>query len=265
MRSERASESLWPAAALWAPFYDDLAVLARGRGVEVILDGLGGDELLDAGIPAGRALRRRPLAFGRWLRAEGRYVSTARASARASLRRPGRPVLPSWLAPDPVLRAALEERLQAPPARLRGSPRGGSRRSTARRRPRDRPRRRLARLGLRRRSPLWDAEVVTLLDGLDPAQLVAGGMPKAPARAYLAGRVPAIAGAWPRPRVADTLYADLIEELTRRATKPLTELERLGILPRSRDAALFPKALLWTILSTELWLNAQSGRVDARA
>jgi asparagine synthetase B (glutamine-hydrolysing) len=223
-----ARESLWPTPAVWSPPFEDLTHAARAAGASVLLDGLGGDELLDAGYAAGRALVARPWWLPFWLQAERRYTGSARRSLKALAER-GRVGFAEDRRhdlTDPNLSMQREETFD------RGT-----------------------RTGLRRRHPLWDADVVDLLHGLPAEALVARGQPKAPARAYLRRRVPAIQGAWPRPKVANVLATAVHSELDRLlATAGTPRLAGLGIMDRDIpvDGLRFDRT--WRMLCLENWL-----------
>lgn len=221
--------SLWPVAAPWSPVFEALAERARVAGAGVILDGLGGDELLDAGYAAGRELLVRPWWLRSWLRAERRYAGGVLGSLRA-VARGGRPSYAVERARDAVSARLAMQREDSFDRGLR--------------------------TGVPRRHPLWDAAVVDLLDGLPPEALVAGGHPKSPARSYLAARVPAIAGPWPRPRVADSVAAALTKELQRvRTDSGVPLLERLGIVSGTLYEPTPHFTRLWLMLSVERWLE----------
>ena len=258
----RIEGSIWPTPALWAPVFDGLAEHAVARGATLLFDGIGGDELLDPGIAAGRALRRRPIAFARWLRAESRFTTTARSSLRAVLApRAGPPLLPDWVAPDPALRRALEERLVSPPRDLASTHEADLLDPVAAA-GREEAFTHSASLGLTRHHPLWDPGVVELLFGLDPAGFSAGGLPKAPVRGYLARRVPSLTGPWPRPEYADHVLAGMFSEAGRLAGGGFPFLEELGISPRARDTPMFDPEQMLAILRVERWIR--SGEMGAR-
>ncbi len=252
---ERLGASLWPTVAPWASTFDDLALEARERGAEVLLDGQGGDDLLDAGFAAGTLFRRRPVALLRWLQAERRYTGAIRPSLAALRDRPRPPErAPDWLAPE--LRDDVERRFAAAPvgyAAVRDADVVDAVLSAQREETFDHG----LRTGLFQRHPLWDAELVALLDGLDPAALVAGGHPKSPARRYLRHHVPAVRGAWPRPKTADIVARQILANL-RSAHPRLEFLAELGVV---RDPAISPtQGVYWRILSLQDWLSAAAGQ-----
>jgi asparagine synthetase B (glutamine-hydrolysing) len=226
---ELVRESLWPVAAPWAPVFEELAERARRRGAGVLVDGLGGDELLDAGYAAGRALLRRPWWLMSWLRAERLYTGGASASLRALVKR-GSIGYDGERRRDVIDAGASMQREDSYDRGLR--------------------------TGLPRRHPLWDAALVDLVDGLPPEALVASGDPKSPARGYVRGRIQEISGDWPRPLVADRLAAALREGLERCVVdRGMPHLQRLGVAPALSDPSALPFGRLWPMLSVESWLE----------
>ena len=257
---ERVASSLWPTAAMWAPVFDGLAATAAAEGVRVLADGQGGDDLVDAGLAAGSALWPRPLALASWLLAERRYAGSFRTPLRHLVRtlRPGTRSTanaPAWLA-DPF-RTEIAARLAARPrtyAAIRRADLTGSMLAAQREETFDAGMRR----GLTHCHPLWDSELVRLLDGLSPQALVAGGYPKSPARAYLRLRIPAVRGAWPRPALATDLLGGLLDRDGARlwAQKGGGEqLARLGVIERGIPLAGYPTGRQWPIMSMEYWLE----------
>jgi asparagine synthetase B (glutamine-hydrolysing) len=222
-------ESLWPTPAVWAPVFEELADEAQSFGTGVLMDGLGGDELLDAGYAAGRALLNRPWRLPAWLLAERRFTGSARDSLRKLLDQ------------NRVSYEAERERDILDP-RL-----GEQREETF-----DRGHR----TGLPRRHPLWNASIVDLLTGLPPEALVAGGEPKSPARAYLRQRIPTIAGVWPRPKVANVLAAAVLGDLRRHlAANGTPRLVALGVVPGDDRDTILPFSRIWPMLCLESWLG----------
>lgn len=255
----RSGESLWPTPAVWAPVFDDLAVRSREAGAQTLIDGQGGDDLLHAAVAGGRELLLRPRALAEWLLSEKRYVSSVRSSiaALAGSFRTREPALPQWLAAD--LRPELADRLARRPRRyaeIRSADVVDGVLAAQREEAADFA----SRHGLRHAHPLWDDEVVSLLDGLPPAALVAGGDPKSPARSYLRRRLSEPAGVWPLPAVADNPVRRLLgaggEAAWRRlgGARRLFELEILdeGLVPG--DLALTSFAI---ILRVESWLRGR--------
>ena len=204
---DRAAESLWPTGSAWVPVYDDLADDARAAGIRSIFDGIGGDELLDAGLrPARRALTHLrirtllDLAAAERGYTGGGIVSVLRAAA------PRRPARHRWQPPSfiaPEHRAALCELAATPRDDLLST-----RLSAGWEESWDTG----LRQGVTYHHPLWTASVVTLVRGLPLEALISKGQAKSPARNYLAQRLPGITGSWPRPGVADVLLVALQKE-----------------------------------------------------
>ena len=259
---ERAAGELWPIAPAWARAFDELGLRAHEAGARLLLDGQGGDDLLDAGLAGGRELLLRPRAFAGWLEAERRYTGGRRQSLRAvagSFRPRRPPTLPEGLPADPRLRAELVERLASRPrgyAAVREADVTDPALSAQREATFDRGRR----LGAEHVHPLWSARLVELLDGLPPAALVAHGDPKSPARAYLAGRLAQPRGAWPRPAVADTLFRAVAAEAHRHLREPgaLENLRALGLVDKSVDRP-YRDGLIWPMLCVDWWIGSREG------
>ncbi|CAN5666999.1 asparagine synthase (glutamine-hydrolyzing) [soil metagenome] len=257
---ERAASSLWPTAAMWAPVFDGLAAMAAAEGVKVLADGQGGDDLVDGGLAAGGALWPKPLALASWLLAERRYAGSFRTPLRHLVRtlRPGTlstTEAPAWLA-DPF-RTEIAARLVARPrtyAEIRRADLTDSMLAAQREETFDAGMRR----GLTHCHPLWDSELVRLLDGVPPQALVAGGYPKSPARAYLRLRIPAVRGAWPRPALATDLLGGLLARDGARLwaqTGGSEQLARLGLIEGGTLLAGYPTSSQWTMMSMEYWLE----------
>jgi len=263
---DRIAESLWPTPALWAPVFDALVLEAQAAGARVVLDGQGGDDLLDAGIAGGAALLRRPTDFARWALAERRYTGSALGAARAAvalrLRRTPETTLPAWIAPDPSLRAELRDRLAS-------APRGYAERrrldvvdpvlAAQREATYDRG----LRIGMRHLHPLWHPRIVELLDGLPPAALVGAGDPKAPALHYLRSRLEEPRGAWPRPSLADDLLGRAVSAGVSAAWERFgggpRRLAALGVLAETPYLRDFSLPEIATTLSLESWIHGLGG------
>lgn len=250
----RAGESLWPTQALWAPVFDTLSDRGRQAGARVLLDGQGGDDLLDAGYEAGRELLASPVGLANWLRAERRYTGGIIPSLRALLpRRAVPPSLPPWLAHD--LRDSVLERFHATPRRY-GAVRTADAVDAELAAQREETFDRGTRTGLVQRHPLWDAGVVALLNGLPPSALVAHGHPKSPARAYLRAQVPQIVGPWPKPMRADSLANALSNTLRAHAKQNgFPNLAAHGVILENRTT--HPQNhQIWRMMCLERWVNA---------
>jgi asparagine synthetase B (glutamine-hydrolysing) len=261
---ERVAATLWPTSAMWAPVFDALAGDAARDGAGVLVDGQGGDDLLDAGMSVGRELLARPRALGDWLRAEHRYTGTVRAPLRHLARglvgrsRPDAPQAPAWLNDTRwhEVASSLVERPRSY-AEVRRSDLTDGVLAAQREETWDSGLRR----GLAHRHPLWDPEVVRILDGVAPGALVAGGDPKSPARAYLARRLPSIRGPWPQPALATDLLSDLLAGAEDRweACGRGEILTKHAVLAADTPFRAFHRQVQWPILSLEYWLRTSGG------
>ncbi|HWJ33453.1 MAG TPA: asparagine synthase-related protein [Gaiellaceae bacterium] len=263
---DRLGDSLWPTPALWAPVFDDLVARGRSEGVRVLLDGQGGDDLLDAGMSGGAALLRRPAAFAQWALAERRYTGSAARAIGAVVKRrflgKETETLPSWLAPDPALRSELLDRFASVPSTYADQRRldvldpllSAQREETF-----DRG----LRIGLLHTHPLWHPLVVELLSGLPPAALVTGGNPKAPALRYLRSRLQEPRGTWPRPSLADDLLGRAVAAGAPAAWERFGGgphlLAELGVLAKTPDSRDFPLAEIVATLTIESWIHGLGG------
>ena len=257
---ERALElsrtSLWPVNSPWITVYEPLLADARAAGCRVLLDGVGGDELLDVGVePARRFLRRgRFRALRDLAQAERVYRGRSpRHVLRAALGR-GRPPVadpaPAWVA-DASLRQQLDERGAAPlPADdlldtvLAAHAEASADMAIAG--------------GYRHVQPLLHAEVIELVHALPPEALVRDGDPKSPARAYVRERVSAVSGRWPRPAVVTDMLERLVASDASRAWQTLggsRELVELGLRLPDRPTGELDAGLEWAMLSMEGWLQ----------
>jgi asparagine synthetase B (glutamine-hydrolysing) len=255
---DRVASSLWPTAAVWAPVFDGLAATAAAEGVKVLVDGQGGDDLVDAGLAGGSALWPRPLPLVSWLLSERRYAGSLLSPLRHLIRtiRLGTSSTaepPDWLA-EPY-RTDIAARLAARPrayAEIRRADLTDAVLSAQREETLDTG----WRLGLTHVHPFWDSEMVRLLDSLPPQALVTGGYPKSPARMYLRERVPAVHGAWPRPALATDLLGGLLARAGARVwarTGPGEQLAKLGLIESPKGC--YPSRGAWPILSVEYWLD----------
>jgi len=228
LRDALALSAEWPQPVwnMWAPVYLPLARQAAGRGCGVILTGRGGDEWLTVspylladqirrGDVAGAArligARRRSNALsgagatGRLIwRTAGRPLASAALDAVAPAmwhRRRQRRLLgerPSWVAPDPAVRRAMDERIDRwiDPAR----PAGGfyqRETRTALRHPAithdmEETQEFGRRHGLRMLHPFWDVDLIELLHRVPPDLLMRDGRSKWLLRRSVASRLPGL-------------------------------------------------------------------------
>jgi asparagine synthase (glutamine-hydrolysing) len=300
----------WPVPMwnIWAPAYEHLGRLARQQGSASILTGRGGDEwltitpylaadLVRAGDVAGLhrllAMRRRSQnlhglgAHARllWLTA-GRPLASAALDAIAprlwQSRRRARLLAerPSWVAPDPQVRAAMDGRVEGwmTPAR----PRQGfyvREMRTALLHPAitqdlEETQEFGRRLGLHVLHPFWDVDVIELLYRAPPHLLMADGRSKSLLRRQLSDRLPGL-GLERRGKVtAGGVFRNLVQ---REATAAWTRLGgmralgKLGIVNSSGVQSVLPAALeagptrhtgrVWELLTLETWVRERFGVV----
>ena len=246
---ERAAGSLWPTGSPWQPVYDDLALEARDSGVSQIFDGIGGDELLDAALgPARRAVTHLRFGVMRDIAAAergyvgGGMLSVLRAAAPRRQRRRWQP--PPYIASR--YQAALRELADA-----RSDDLLSTRIAAAWEETWDAG----LRQGVRYHHPMWAAGVVALVRGLPLEALVARGQAKSPARSYLADRIPAISGPWPRPAVADSLLRAFEREHARQAPAAGALLVELGIVS-APSLGRNPEKMTASMMLLEQWLHS---------
>lgn len=286
--------------------YDRLALVAREQGCSVILSGIGGDDwLLPPPVMAADALQRGDVSavvqlarawlaywpgFGLrdlvsdllWphglrplLVAPADRVAERVAPLRMAVRRARRTAraLPEWLASEPGLREALVETIAS--ERMRPGLRGLARRS----------RQRLLshgstsimleqsfaasqRTGVRVQAPLLDPDVVSVINSLPPARLVAHGRAKALAAELAGTRVAAYRDRWPATVYGDSLWRGALAAEGSSAWTSLDglpALANLGIVDEARfrkqvqapvgssaEAARMIRALI-----LERWLQAR--------
>jgi asparagine synthetase B (glutamine-hydrolysing) len=245
---ELTAAMLWPAASAWFSVWGTLRQAALGRGAVVLLDGGGGDELLDPGLdPARGFLRRARLgALFDLARAEHAYTGAhAHTVLRAAVGR-GRPAprepLPDWIR-DPALRAALEERAASAPSDDLLDGFGAAAREASFAAAQEG--------GYVHAHPFYDHEVVALGRGLPEEALVRGGDPKSPARAYVRSALPQIAGRWPRPAVVGSMQDDLLARV-RESPPAAGVLAGLGL---DHSNGRWESGLAWARMSLAAWFD----------
>jgi len=297
-----------PVLSPWQAVYTGLLQSARRLGLTHMLLGTGGDDLFNVDLGYGadrlaafdlgglwrfyRAHRRSSpfsaLRIARVVLWDGAIVPESRRLARAVLERSAprsarwlikrRRSIPSWLAADQNLAAALlERRLSAVPA-----DRAPGERSyvLALRRLTQAPLLLLEldqghawarHLGLTFLFPYFDRDVVQLSLRTHPDHLMAGGRAKAPLRRLVASRLPSVSI---RARKVD--FTQMVHQVLRRAghrawrrlggPRMLAELGVVDPVPVNRlmddyfvgDGTGWSRT--WSILSTEMWLRARAGR-----
>jgi asparagine synthase (glutamine-hydrolysing) len=302
---EAAASTPAPPVNLWLPAYSGLMDEGSRQGCAVVLTGEGGDEWL-APPPSYAADRLAALdlaALYRILRARWREVPLPRATtlrtvlwawaARPLLRQAAgvaldawspsatrayrlRSVsssLPSWLAPDPLLRRAMVEVVvdalpdPAPRAvypqtkwRLASHPLLGLMLEEWFEQGRTR--------GVRICAPLLDADLVEFLYHVSPRVLLRGGQTKWLARATLERRFPALPR-WPKAVYADLFWRSLMAREGPTAWWQLggvPRLSELGLVDPNRFATAVESAFssgdflttrqVWRTCMLEAWLRS---------
>jgi asparagine synthase (glutamine-hydrolysing) len=293
----------WPQPMwnIWAPAYMELARRAAFAGCDVVLTGRGGDEwftispylladLLGRGdlIGALRFLRMRSRSNGLggirgaaglvWTTA-GRSLGSAAlatiAPGRWQVRRRRRLLSerPAWVAPDPAIRRAMDERVERwmDPAR----PDQGfyvREARTAVRHPAvthdmEETQEFGRRFGLRLMHPFWDVDLVSALSRVPPAMLMGQGRSKCFLRRRLAARFPGLGLATRGKITAGHVFQAALQ---RDATTVLARLggprslARIGAVAvetiESRGRPQEPRdwggpGRLWTLLTLETWVR----------
>jgi asparagine synthetase B (glutamine-hydrolysing) len=296
-----------PLIGFFSPVYERLMLDGKDRGAQVILTGGGGDDLLGVttrlagdlvgqgrfvdlyrlwhsywrsySIPPHRMLRRIVWSFGAkkvlaWME-EGALRKVAPAALRAQRRWLLDRKLPEWLAPDPRVRAALDERLQ--PALDAARPKPGEIYASQGRSMLDHvivsleleeQFERSERLGIPIRAPYWDADLMQLLARIHPRALMRNGRSKALVREPLARRFPVLALERQKKITTGNFWPKRLPE-ARTAWTGLggaRTLDELGIVDgRVLDAAvtkilqnpddLFGAFRIWTVLKVEAWVR----------
>jgi asparagine synthase (glutamine-hydrolysing) len=294
----------WPQPMwnIWAPAYADLARRAQTRGTRLILTGRGGDEWLTVTpylladlaargdvTGAWRLLQARRRSHGlRGWRAQARFawLTAARPLASATLdrvaphwwhrRRRARLLRerPGWIAPDPVVRAGMDARIERwiEPAR---PPHGFYVREmrTALFHPAvahdmEETQEFGRRFGQRVLHPFWDVDLVSALYRMPPALLMRDGRSKWLLRRTLAARLPGL-GLEHRGKVsasgvfrhmlgreADQAWRRLggLRALTSLGILSSTGVQWMGLSPSSIDA-LGGAGRVWSLLNLETWVR----------
>jgi hypothetical protein len=183
--------------------------------------------------------------------------------------------LPAWLAPDPRVRAALDDRLQ--PALEASRPRPGEIYASQGRDMLDHvivsleleeQFERSERLGIPIRAPYWDADLMYLLARIHPRALMRNGRSKALVREPLSRRFPVLALERQKKITTGNFWPRRLPE-ARKAWGVMggaRTLEELGIVDgRVLDAEvtkildnpddLFGAFRIWTVLKVEAWVR----------
>jgi len=294
-----------PVWNMWAPAYMPLARLAAARGRGVILTGRGGDEWLTISpyLLADQLKRGDIVGAVRLIRMRQQSNSLVgwRAAARLVWRTAGRPLAsaaldaiapalwhqrrrrrllserPDWVAPDPAVRRAMDERIERwiDPAR----PVGGfyQRESlTALRHPAvthdmEETQEFGRRHGLRVMHPFWDVDLIELLHRVPPHLLMMDGRSKWMLRRKIGQRLPGLG----LERRGKTSAAHVFQGLLEREAPPAwgrlggaPALERMGVV-RTADIesgrsgqGLIERTggagRLYTLLNLEAWVQQRA-------
>jgi asparagine synthetase B (glutamine-hydrolysing) len=299
-----AQGACWPQPMwnLWSPAYTALARHAVARGRQVILTGRGGDEWLTISPYLLADQLKRGDFSGAWrliqMRRRSNNLRGVRDTARLVWTTAGRPLgsaamdamapaawhqrrrrrllleRPDWVAPDPAIRRAMDERIDRwiDPARPAGGfyHREGQ---TAIRHPAvshdmEETQEFGRRLGLHVLHPYWDIDLLVMLHRVPPDLLMRDGRSKWLVRRRLAKRLPGL-GLEQRGKVyAGYVFQGVMEREAPRAWQALggaRTLARMGVV-RSADiqSQAQPQRLmqrpkgaghLWTLMNFENWLQ----------
>lgn len=299
----------WPAppTGLWLPAYQSLGLEGRRRECTTILTGHGGDEwltvtptyaanLLSRGdlvglyrlgqahrrsfrMPLWRVIHSLLWRFGaRPVLAGGAAAAMARvapAALQARRRRQIARATPDWVAPDPALRQAVEQRALVEPGAQLGDFYLRELRESL-----DHPLvameheenfENARRMGVRLAYPFVDPDLVDFLYRVPPELLSRGGRAKGLVRQTLSTRFPGLGFERQRKVVATPFVEPRLAEEAPRAWKAMggtpalaetgivdlpgvTRIVREASAPGVQKSALYS---LWSILSVETWLRAR--------
>lgn len=294
-----------PTWNMWAPAYEPMAQVAARGGRRVVLTGRGGDEWLTISpYLLADQFRRGDLAgAARLIRMRQRSIGLAGAQATGRLiwRTAGRPLAsaaldaiapaawhqrrrrrllrerPSWVAPDPAIRRAMDERIDRwiDPAR----PAGGfyqRETRTALRHPAitqdmEETQEFGRRHGLRVLHPFWDVDLIELLHRVPPDLLMKDGQSKWLLRRKVTQRLPGLGLERRKKASAANVFLELLEREAPAAWSRLggaPALERIGVV-RTADIEsghpcqnLIGKAggtgRLYTLLNLEAWVQPRA-------
>ena len=297
-----SASSPQPIWNMWAPAYNPLARLAADSGRKVILTGRGGDEWMTVSpyfmadqlirgnvLGAARLIRARQLASGMsglgnaarlvW-RTAGRPLASAALDFMAPTlwhQRRRRRLLserPQWLAPDPAIRKAMDDRIDRfiEPAR----PKGGfyqresrtSLRHPAITHDMEETQEFGRRHGLRVMHPFWDVDLIELLHRVPPDLLIMDGRSKWLLRRKLGQRLPGLGLEKRGKTSAAHVFRGLLDREAPRAWQALgglPTLERIGAVSTADiQSGLQSRSLvertggvgrLYTLLNLEAWVQ----------
>ena len=300
-----SASSPQPIWNMWAPAYEPLAHTAAANGRRVVLTGRGGDEWLTISpylladqlkrgdvAGAARLIRMRQRSNGlKGTRAISRLVwqTAGRPLASAALdavapslwhERRRRRLLgerPTWVAPDPAIRRAMDERIDRfiDPARPPGGFYQREARTTLRHpaitQDMEETQEFGRRHGLRMVHPFWDVDLIELLHRVPPDLLMNDGRSKWLLRRKVAERLPGLGLERRGKASAANVFRELLEreapvEWSRLKGAPA--LERMGVV-RTADIesghpvqSLIGKTggtgRLYTLLNLEAWVQQRA-------
>ena len=302
-----ALSATWPQPMwnLWAPAYMALARRAASDGRRLLLTGRGGDEWLTLSPYLLADLFRRGDFAGAWrllqMRRRSNDLRGVRSIARLVWTTAGRPLAsaaldwavpglwhrrrrrrllaerPAWVAPDPAIRRAMDDRIERwiEPAR----PAGGFYQREARlalRHPAiahdmEETQEFGRRHGMRMLHPFWDVDVIELAHRVPPRVLMQDGRSKWLLRRRVTARLPGL-GLERRGKVS---ARGVFQGLMGREAPPILEalggpraLARLGVVAMSgiESASQLPSSTerwggpgrLWTLLNLETWVRQRA-------
>ena len=285
----------WPQPMwnIWSPAYMALAREAQTRGRRVILTGRGGDEWLTISpYLLADQLKRGDLA-GMWrllqMRRRSNNLVGIRAAARLVWLTACRPLAgaafdaiapgpwhkrrrrrllterPDWIAPEPAVRRAMDERLDRwiDPARPAGGfyHREGR---TALRHPAvthdmEETQEFGRRHGARVMHPFWDVDLIEMLHRVPPSLLMSDGRSKSLLRRRLDTRLPGL-GLGKRGKIsAAHVFQNVMDQEAPEALRRLGGLKSLAAMGAIRAADIEPKVgsagRNWTLLNLESWVR----------
>lgn len=297
----------WPQPMwnLWAPAYRALARRAAADGRRLLLTGRGGDEWLTLSPYLLADLLGRGDVTGAWrllqMRRRSNNLRGVRSAARLLWSTAGRPLAsatldwmapamwhhrrrrrllaerPEWVAPDPAVRRAMDERIERwiEPAR----PAGGFYQREARlalRHPAiahdmEETQEFGRRHGMRMLHPFWDVDLIELAHRVPPDVLMKDGRSKWLLRRRLTARLPGL-GLERRGKVS---ARGVFQGLLGREAPPILEalggptaLTRIGVVSTSgiESSSQLPSLTerwggsgrLWTLLNLETWVRQRA-------
>jgi asparagine synthase (glutamine-hydrolysing) len=290
---------------MWAPAYVPMAEAAREHGCRVVLTGRGGDEWLTVSpylladklrtgdiAGAARLIRTRQRSNGlSGMRATGRLVwrTAGRPLASAALdavapalwhSRRRRRLLserPPWVAPDPAIRKAMDERIDRfiDPARPAGGFYQREARTTLRHpaitHDMEETQEFGRQHGLRMLHPFWDVDLIDLLRRVPPDLLTQDGRSKWLVRRTVAQRLPGLGLERRGKASAANVFRDLLDRegpIEWARLKGAPALERIGAVSTAdmesgdQSRSLIGKAggtgRLYTLLNLEAWVQQRA-------